>query len=141
MITEEAPQLQSSFGSAGAGPTAVSDAPRRQTTASLFSGTSARCHGQRLVAIGRTAYLRFVAAYDTASAPSTRWSTSAAPAGSVSALAPFFRLGDRLRPAELVHDDVVLLARHDVFELRVLMAGRHDEPVALPVGLVVVDDR
>jgi hypothetical protein len=65
-----------SFGSAGAGPTAMSGAARRQTTASLFSDTSPRCHRKRLVAIGRTAYFRFVVAYGHTSAPSARSNTS-----------------------------------------------------------------
>jgi hypothetical protein len=56
--------LQSSLGSAGAEPTAMSEAASRQATASLFRDTSPRCHHQRLVAIGLTAYLRFVEAYD-----------------------------------------------------------------------------
>ena len=56
-ITEEAPHVHASFGSAGAEPTAMSDAARRHATASLLSDTSRRCQHQRLVAIGRSAYL------------------------------------------------------------------------------------
>src|SRR5215210_6150041 len=59
-ITEEAPELQLSFcsDSAGAGPTAMSEAARRQATASLLSDTSRTCHDQRLVSIGRPAYFQ-----------------------------------------------------------------------------------
>jgi hypothetical protein len=47
-ITEEAPQLQSSFGSAGAEPTAMSEAARRHATASLLSGTSRKRASSRV---------------------------------------------------------------------------------------------
>jgi hypothetical protein len=57
-ITEEAPHVQSSFGSAGAEPTAMSDTARRHATASLLSDTSRTCHDQRLFSIGRPAHFQ-----------------------------------------------------------------------------------
>jgi hypothetical protein len=50
--------VHASFSSAGAEPTAMSEAARRQATASLLSDTSRRCQAWLRVAIGQPAYLR-----------------------------------------------------------------------------------
>lgn len=58
--------MHASVDSAGAEPTAMSEAARRQATASLLSDTGRGCQRRRLVAIGRSAYLRVRGAYGTA---------------------------------------------------------------------------
>src|SRR5512132_3101135 len=57
------------------------------------------------------------------------------------ASALFLCHGDPLRLPELVNHEVVIPANHDLFHLRVFVFDRDDEPIRLPVRLVILTNR